>query len=122
MSDWVTSGCFALGVGCLIIIYRVVTVVGQILNSGAEERTKERQDYMVCFNQMMDRYHVPKEQAIDLADLHRVERTNDRGIDAALEDAKTRANTVTVHPKNREVDPRFSSVDTVAAEIQSVQK
>lgn len=122
MSDWVTSGCFALGVGCLVIVYRVVVVVGQILNSGAEERTKERQDYMVCFNQMMDRYHVPKEQAIDLADLHRVERTNDRGIDAALEEAKKKGNTVTTHIQNREVDNRFSSVDAVASEIRSVQK
>lgn len=122
MSDWVTSGCFALGVGCLVIVYRVVVVVGQILNSGAEERTKERQDYMVCFNQMMDRYHVPKEQAIDLADLHRVERTNDRGIDAALEEAKQKGNTVTTHTQNREVDNRFSSVDAVASEIRSVQK
>lgn len=122
MSDWVTGGCFALGVGCLVIAYRVVVVVGQILNSGAEERTKERQDYMVCFNQMMDRYHVPKEQAIDLADLHRVERTNDRGIDAALEEARQKGNTVTTHPQNREVDNRFSSVDAVASEIRSVQK
>lgn len=122
MSDWVTSGCFALGVGCLVIVYRVVVVVGQILNSGAEERTKERQDYMVCFNQMMDRYHVPKEQAIDLADLHRVERTNDRGIDAALEEARQKGNTVTTHAQNREVDNRFSSVDAVASEIRSVQK
>ena len=106
----------------MVIVYRVVVVVGRILNSGADERTKERQDYMVCFNQMMDRYHVPKEQAIDLADLHRVERTNDRGIDAALEEAKQKGNMVTTHAQNREVDNRFSSVDAVASEIRSVQK
>ena len=121
MSDYFTLCCLILALGALAIIYRVVRVVGDVLTSGSEERSRERQDYIVLVNHLMDRFSINQDQAIDLADLHRLERTNDRGIDASLSEAQAKVKQgVSMKSQERKPDPRFTTGDPVSAEIRAV--